>query len=54
MTEIELNVMTRQCLPRRIETIDLLCMEFLTWENRLLCELSDEADYWNEWNRCKE
>lgn len=32
MAEIELNVMTRQCLSRRIETIDLLLRELMAWE----------------------
>ena len=32
MAEIELNVMTRQCLSRRVETIDLLRRELLAWE----------------------
>lgn len=32
MAEIELNVMTRQCLGRRIETIDLLRIELSAWE----------------------
>ena len=32
MAEIELNVMTRQCLSRRIETIDLLRKELNAWE----------------------
>ena len=33
MAEIELNVMTRQCLSRRIGTIDLLRKELSAWEN---------------------
>lgn len=32
MAEIELNVMTRQCLSRRIENIDLLRRELSAWE----------------------
>lgn len=32
MAEIELNIMTRQCLARRIETIDLLRSELSAWE----------------------
>lgn len=32
MTEIELNVMTRQCLPRRIDTITRLKNELSAWE----------------------
>ena len=32
MAEIELNVMTYQCLSRRIETIDLLRKELTAWE----------------------
>ena len=32
MAEIELNVMTRQCLSRRIENIDLLRQELSSWE----------------------
>lgn len=32
MAEIELNVMTRQCLSRRIETIELLRNELAVWE----------------------
>lgn len=31
MAEIELNVMTRQCLSRRIESIDLLRQELAAW-----------------------
>ena len=33
MAEIELNVMTRQCLSRRIDSIDLLRSELTAWEN---------------------
>lgn len=33
MAEIELNVMTRQCLSRRIETINRLRRELSAWEN---------------------
>lgn len=32
MAEIELNVMTRQCLSRRIENINLLRQELSSWE----------------------
>ncbi len=32
MAEIELNVMTRQCLSRRIDTIDILKSELSAWE----------------------
>lgn len=32
MAEIELNVMTRQCLSRRIDTIDRLKRELCAWE----------------------
>jgi len=32
IAEIELNVMTRQCLSRRIENIDLLRQELAAWE----------------------
>lgn len=32
IAEIELNVMTRQCLSRRIESIELLCKELSAWE----------------------
>ncbi len=32
MAEIELNVMTRQCLSRRIDDIDLLRRELAAWE----------------------
>ncbi len=32
MAEIELNVMTRQCLARRIEDINLLRSELSAWE----------------------
>ena len=32
IAEIELNVMTRQCLSRRIETIDRLTSELAAWE----------------------
>lgn len=34
MAEIELNVMTRQCLSRRIETIELLKNELSAWETK--------------------
>ena len=33
IAEIELNVMTRQCLSRRISNIDLLIKELSTWED---------------------
>jgi hypothetical protein len=33
MAEIELNVMTRQCLSRRIDTIETLRHELLAWES---------------------
>lgn len=33
IAEIELNVMTRQCLSRRIESIDILRTELAAWEN---------------------
>lgn len=33
IAEIELNVMTRQCLSRRVETIELLRAELSAWEN---------------------
>jgi len=32
MAEIELNVLTRQCLSRRIDGIDLLRKELAPWE----------------------
>lgn len=32
IAEIELNVMTRQCLSRRIESIDILRNELSAWE----------------------
>lgn len=32
IAEIELNVMTRQCLSRRIESIDILRSELSDWE----------------------
>lgn len=32
IAEIELNVMTRQCLSRRIESIDILRRELMAWE----------------------
>ncbi len=32
IAEIELNVMTRQCLSRRIESIDKLRSELAAWE----------------------
>ena len=32
MAEIELNVMTRQCLSRRIETIERLRKELSSWK----------------------
>lgn len=33
IAEIELNVMTRQCLARRIDNIDILRSELSAWEN---------------------
>ncbi len=33
IAEMELNVMTRQCLSRRIDTIDTLRMELASWES---------------------
>lgn len=33
IAEIELNIMTRQCLSRRIESIELLCKELSSWES---------------------
>jgi putative uncharacterized protein (fragment) len=33
IAEIELNVMTRQCLTRRIENIELLRAELQAWES---------------------
>ena len=33
IAEIELNVMTRQCLFRRIENINLLCQELAAWNS---------------------
>lgn len=33
MAEIEINVMTRQCLSRRIDDIDKLRIELSAWEN---------------------
>jgi len=33
IAEIELNVMTRQCLSRRIENVELLQKELLSWES---------------------
>jgi len=33
IAEIELNVMTRQCLSKRVETIELLRSELSAWEN---------------------
>lgn len=33
MAEIELNVMTRQCLSRRIDTMEKLRSELEVWEN---------------------
>lgn len=33
IAEIELNVMTRQCLSRRIESIDILRTELSAWES---------------------
>ena len=33
MAEIELSVLTRQCLSRRIETIEEARMEVKAWEN---------------------
>ena len=32
IAEIELNVMTRQCLSRRIDSIDVLTTELSAWE----------------------
>ena len=34
MAEIELNVMTRQCLTRRIDSLDKLRAELSTWEKK--------------------
>jgi hypothetical protein len=34
IAEIELNVMTRQCLSRRIKSIELLRNELLAWESK--------------------
>jgi len=34
MCEIELNVMTRQCLSRRIDNIDTLRSELAAWESK--------------------
>ena len=34
IAEIELNVMTRQCLPRRIESIERLRGELSVWESK--------------------
>ncbi len=34
MAEIELNVLTRQCLDRRIDSIDLLSSELNAWETQ--------------------
>ncbi len=39
IAEIELNVMTRQCLSRRIENIDLLRRELAAWE----CDRNEHA-----------
>ena len=33
IAEIELNVMTRQCLNRRIDNIEILRQELMAWEN---------------------
>ena len=33
IAEIELNVMTRQCLSRRIDSLDKLSKELSAWEN---------------------
>jgi hypothetical protein len=33
MAEIELNVMTKQCLSRRIDTIETLRHELRAWES---------------------
>ena len=33
MAEIELNVLTRQCLNRRIDNIELLSEQLAAWEN---------------------
>lgn len=33
IAEIERNVMTRQCLSRRIENINLFCQELAVWES---------------------
>ena len=40
MCEIELNVMTRQCLSRRIDNIDILRSELAAWECSRNIELS--------------
>jgi hypothetical protein len=37
IAEIELNVMTRQCLSRRIESIDALRNELAAWEHERNC-----------------
>ena len=34
MAEIELNIMTRQCLSRRIDNIEILRKELTAWENK--------------------
>ena len=34
MAEIELNVMTRQCLPRRIDTASRIKNELSAWETK--------------------
>lgn len=36
MAEIELNVMTRQCLSRRIVTIDKLKSELSAWKQNVI------------------
>jgi len=44
MAEIELNVMTRQCLSRRIETIEVLRKELSCWQSDR-CRNSDRIDW---------
>ena len=45
MAEIELNVMTRQCLSRRIDSIDTLRTELAAWEEE--CNLDHAKIQWH-------
>ncbi|SFB57609.1 hypothetical protein SAMN04244571_03944 [Azotobacter beijerinckii] len=34
MAEIEINVLVGQCLDRRIDSLELMCKEATTWQQR--------------------